>query len=136
MFLPGRKWRIDIAFPMERLAIECEGVAPRGKAGRHQLTQHLHGNCEKHSAIAAAGWRLIRVTGVQIHLGYALRWIEAALKTPSDPDGPIWQWAYAVDAFAIVTDWGLDKVRAARRARRRNTTVFMTLAERKGGATT
>lgn len=125
MFLPGRKWRIDIAFPVERLAIECEGVAPRGKAGRHQLTQHLHGNCEKHSAIAAAGWRLIRVTGVQIHLGYALWWVMAAMPG-----------ADAVGAFSEVIDWNLDKVRAARRARRRNTTVFMTLAERKGGATT
>jgi hypothetical protein len=78
-FHPARRWRLDIAFPDVKLGVECEGVGPKGKPGRHQLTQHLHANTEKHSAIAVAGWRLIRVTGRQIQSGHALRWVEAAL---------------------------------------------------------
>lgn len=99
-----RQWRIDIAFPDVKLAVECEGVGPKGKPGRHQLTQHLHANTEKHSALAAAGWRLIRATGRQIHSGHALRWIEAALA------GEIGS------TFDDVGDWSSDPRRRIRRA--------------------
>lgn len=78
-FHPVRRWRLDIAWPDLKLGVECEGVGAAGKPGRHQLTQHLHDNCEKHSALAAMGWRLIRVTGKQIRSGHALRWIDAAM---------------------------------------------------------
>lgn len=78
-FHPTRKWRIDIAFPDHNLAVECEGMGAKGQPGRHQLTQHVHANTEKHSAIAVHGWYLIRVTGRQIKSGHALRWIEAFL---------------------------------------------------------
>lgn len=78
-FHPVRKWRLDLAFPELRIGIECEGVGARGTAGRHQLTQHIHDNTEKHSALAVMGWRLIRVTGKQIHSGHAVKWITQAL---------------------------------------------------------
>ena len=78
-FHPIRQWRIDLAWPHIRLAVECEGFSQGGKAGRHQRTEHMHANCEKHCALAVMGWRLMRVTGAQIRTGIALKWIEAAL---------------------------------------------------------
>lgn len=83
-FHPNRQWRIDLAHPVSKLAIECEGFAAGGKAGRHQLSMHMHANCEKHAALAVMGWRLIRVTGQQIRSGEALRWIEAAIAGKGD----------------------------------------------------
>lgn len=85
-FHPRRKWRLDIAWPDRKLGVECEGMGPKGQPGRHQLTQHVHSNTEKHSALAVLGWRLIRVTARQIDSGHALRWIAAALAdTPDHP---------------------------------------------------
>lgn len=78
-FHPKRLWRLDLAWTELMLGVECEGMGPRGQPGRHQLTQHVHANTEKHSALAVLGWRLIRVTGKQIKSGHALMWIEAAL---------------------------------------------------------
>lgn len=103
-FHPERQWRLDIAFPVAKIGVECEGLAPKGTAGRHQLTQHMHHNTEKHSAIAVAGWRLLRVTGLQIRSGHALKWIEAAL-------------AGNVAAFDSVQDW--DGLWRAVKGRRR-----------------
>lgn len=106
-FHPARKWRLDLAWPDRKLAVECEGFAARGQAGRHQLTQHMHGNCEKHSALAVAGWRLLRVTGLQIDGGFALRWIIAALdETPGA-------------VFDRVEKWDLDMLRQVRGHSRR-----------------
>lgn len=83
-FHPSRMWRIDIAFPEIKLAVECEGMGPKGQPGRHQLTQHVHSNTEKHSALAVLGWRLIRVTGRQIDSDHAIRWIAGALSGQHD----------------------------------------------------
>ena len=83
-FHPSRMWRIDIAFPDIKLAVECEGMGPKGEPGRHQLTQHIASNTEKHSALAVLGWRLIRVTGRQIDSGHAIRWIGGALAGQHD----------------------------------------------------
>lgn len=104
LFHPTRKWRIDIAWPGMKLAVECEGVGPKGQPGRHQLTQHLHDNCEKHSALGAMGWRLLRFTGKQIRSGHALKWIEAAMFSP-DPGA------------AFAAPW--DAMTRRRRTRRR-----------------
>lgn len=103
-FHPTRRWRLDLAATDIRLGVECEGVGARGKPGRHQLTQHLHANTEKHSALAAMGWRLVRVTGRQIQTGHALAWVQAALAERPE---------VAALAFAAPGKWG-----AARKRRR------------------
>lgn len=106
-FHPSRQWRIDIAFPIAKLAVECEGVGAHGQPGRHQLTQHLHANTEKHSALAVMGWRLIRVTGRQIATGHALKWIEAAQAGKN-----------GAEAFDVVGKWN-DAPRKRIKARKR-----------------
>jgi very-short-patch-repair endonuclease len=78
-FHPTRKWRIDIAFTADMLAIECDGFAAGGKAGRHQRAGGIRQDNEKYAELAIAGWRLIRVERTQIRSGLALKWIERAL---------------------------------------------------------
>jgi hypothetical protein len=42
---PKRLWRLDVAFPVERLAIEVEGFAAGGQAGRHQRVVGFTADC-------------------------------------------------------------------------------------------
>jgi very-short-patch-repair endonuclease len=116
-FHPTRAWRLDLAWPQIKLGVECEGVGAGGKPGRHQLTQHIHDNCEKHSALAAMGWRLIRVTGRQVRNGTAHRWIEAALI--GERDGRM----VAAEAFDQPWDGGASRRRAAAKRRLRRLRV-------------
>lgn len=79
-FHPTRRWRLDVAFPEERLAIEVEGFAPGGLPGRHQRIDGFTKDAEKYAELAIMGWRLIRVTTRQVTQGVALRWVERALE--------------------------------------------------------
>lgn len=79
MFHGERRWRIDVAFIERKLAIEVEGFAARGTAGRHQRADGFAADAEKYAELAIAGWRLIRCTSRQVKSGKALAWIERAL---------------------------------------------------------
>lgn len=76
-FLPPRRWRLDFAFIEFSLAIEVEGGAFSN--GRHTRGKGFEADCEKYSALAIEGWRLIRCTPGQIKEGKALDWIRRAL---------------------------------------------------------
>jgi hypothetical protein len=78
-FHPTRKWRIDIAFTADLLAIECDGFAAGGKPGRHQRPAGVRQENEKLAELAIAGWRVIHAERTQIKSGEALKWIERAL---------------------------------------------------------
>jgi hypothetical protein len=80
-FHATRKWRVDFAIMPDKIAIEVEGGG--FVAGRHSRGEGLENDCEKYSALAIAGWRLIRVTPRQVKDGRALVWIEEALKSAS-----------------------------------------------------
>lgn len=80
-----RDFRVDFAYPEQRVVVECEGVryARKGtdeSVGRHQTGQGFEADLEKYSALELAGWRVIRVGQRQITSGEALSLIEAALK--------------------------------------------------------
>jgi len=56
-----RDWRFDFAWPVAKVAVECEGgVFIRG---RHTRGAGYSGDCAKYNAAAALGWTVIRVTG-------------------------------------------------------------------------
>lgn len=74
-----RQWRVDLAHPAHRVAVEVEGFGPRGTPGRHQRPEGFDKDCEKYAELAIAGWRLIRVTTKQVKDGRALSWIERAI---------------------------------------------------------
>lgn len=76
--IPGRKFRIDVAFPAERLAVECMGGV--FQMGRHTRGAGYTKDCEKACLLAIEGWHLMPVTSDQIKAGLALKWVESALR--------------------------------------------------------
>lgn len=76
-FHPVRLWRLDFAFPAERLAVEVDG-------GVHRIKGRFAGDLEKHNALTLAGWRLLRVDMKWIGSGRALETITAALAARED----------------------------------------------------
>lgn len=77
-----RKWRADFSVGMSidridsPLLVEVDGGAFIG--GRHTSGSGFEADCEKASAAAIAGYRVIRVTPRMVEDGRALKWIEAA----------------------------------------------------------
>jgi very-short-patch-repair endonuclease len=78
-FHPVRKWRFDFAHLDRKIAVEIEGFAPGGMAGRHQRIGGFSADAEKYAEAAILGWRLIRCTTQQVRKGEAIEWIRRAM---------------------------------------------------------
>lgn len=76
-FHPERKWRFDFAFPVERLAVEIEGITYEG--GRHQRPEGFEEDCRKYAAAIMLGWRVLRVTPKMVTSGEAIGLVLAIL---------------------------------------------------------
>lgn len=59
-FHPTRKWRFDIAWPIERVAVELDGGVYSG--GRHTRGAGFVKDCEKLNEATVRGWRILRYT--------------------------------------------------------------------------
>lgn len=59
-FHPERKWRFDIAFPEQKLAIEYEGI--NSKKSRHTTLTGFTGDREKYNAAQILGWQVLGYT--------------------------------------------------------------------------
>ena len=60
--VPGRRYRVDIAFPAERIAVEVDGWAHHGR--------HLRGfrrDRERDRLLVLHGWRIFRVAAGEVH---------------------------------------------------------------------
>jgi hypothetical protein len=68
-FHPTRRWRLDLAFPRYRLAVEVEGGA--WVNGRHNRGGGFIKDMEKYNALAMAGWLLLRFVPRQVKNGAA-----------------------------------------------------------------
>jgi len=86
-FHETRRWRFDVAFPDDLIAIECEGTTFYGKnangsmkLGRHQTAIGFERDCEKYNAAAELGWRVFRYTDKQIKSGIAWQQIERLVR--------------------------------------------------------
>lgn len=73
-FHPKRRWRIDLAWPEEKLAVEIEGGV--WSRGRHVRPKGFLGDIEKYNRLSILGWSLLRVTPQQVRTGEALGLIE------------------------------------------------------------
>lgn len=78
VFAPPRKWRLDFAFPSERVAVEVEGGI--WTRGRHSRGYGVVGDIEKYNALALAGFLLIRCTPAMVQSLEAVRLVEQALE--------------------------------------------------------
>lgn len=76
-FCDTRKWRFDFAWPgHEKLALEVEGGTHSG--GRHVTGTGFEADCRKYAEAVLEGWRVLRVTGGQVHSGLAAQWVARA----------------------------------------------------------
>lgn len=58
MFHPTRKWRMDYAWPDQKVCLEVEGGAFIG--GRHTSGAGFIGDMEKYNEAALLGWRIFK----------------------------------------------------------------------------
>lgn len=68
-----RRWRFDFAWPRYMVALEVEGW------GRHQRYVGYAADCEKYSAAAELGWRVLRFTTEQVKSGAAIQTLQRVL---------------------------------------------------------
>jgi very-short-patch-repair endonuclease len=76
-FAPPRRWRFDLAWQAERLAVEVDGAVWVG--GRHTRGSGYEKDCEKFAEAVIRGWRVLRVTSGMVKDGRAIRLVERAL---------------------------------------------------------
>jgi len=74
VFHPQRNWRLDLALPEIKLAIEVDG-------GVHRIKGRFLADIEKSNALTLLGWRLIRVTPRMVETKEALHVVKQALET-------------------------------------------------------
>ena len=74
---PVRRWRFDLAWPADLVAVELEGSLFTG--GRHGGARSAIRDVEKYNAAALLGWRVIRTVPAMVRSGAALVLVEVAL---------------------------------------------------------
>ena len=83
-FAPPRRWRADFLIwkvgamaTIIQLLVEIDGGGY--VSGRHSRGRGMELDCEKQSAAAILGYRVIRLTPTQVENGVGLSWIRQAL---------------------------------------------------------
>lgn len=79
----NRRWRIDLAWPDARLAVEIDGGTFIG--GRHVRGLGAEADREKRNELVLAGWRVLVFTGKMIDDGRALEAITISLEEFAAP---------------------------------------------------
>jgi very-short-patch-repair endonuclease len=77
VFMKGRRFRFDFAWPELMVAVEVEGGT--FSRGRHSRGKGFAADCEKYNLAVIQGWRVLRVTPEQITSGEAVHWLEQVL---------------------------------------------------------
>lgn len=80
-FHPVRRWRLDIAFPKYKVAVECHGAIWR--SGRHTRGGGFKNDREKMNEAALLGWLVLELVA---------DWID---------DDPIWCWTMIREALLL-----------------------------------
>ena len=73
-FHPKRRWRFDMAWPEQRIAVEVHGGIHMVRGG-HNTAAGITRDCEKGNEALIHGWRVLAVTADQIHDGSAVDWL-------------------------------------------------------------
>lgn len=85
-FHPKRQWRLDLAWPQQRLGVEVHGAVHT--QGRHTRGRGFTNDREKMNEAQLLGWTVLEVTPEQIRNGQALAWIERALGLSKPQERP------------------------------------------------
>lgn len=70
LFMPGRRYRFDFAWPADMIAAECEGGT--WNQGRHTRGSGYGEDCRKYNAATVLDWRVFRFTREMIESGEAI----------------------------------------------------------------
>lgn len=73
-FHPKRKWRVDFAWPEQKIIFEAEGGIYKPGEG-HASARRFTDDCEKYNEAVILGWSVLRATGAQIRDGSAVAWL-------------------------------------------------------------
>lgn len=76
-FHPTRRWRFDLCWQNQKLAVEIEGGT--WSHGRHVRGKGFQLDCIKYAEALCLGWRVLRVTTAMVNDGTALAYVERAL---------------------------------------------------------
>lgn len=86
----GRRWRMDFAWPAQRVALEVDGggIIHRKLAdgrivmvpGRHNSDDGREDDAVRDAFALLTGWLVFRATPRLLREGYALRWIASAIQ--------------------------------------------------------
>lgn len=71
--IPGRKYRLDFAWPDRLIAVEVQGMV-------HRIKERFEADIEKRAESLLAGWTVLEVSGASIRDGRAIGWIEKLLR--------------------------------------------------------
>jgi len=72
-----RKWRMDYAWPAQKVALEVEGGA--WTQGRHTRGKGFIADLEKYSAAASLGWLVIRCTPDDLATAQTIKFLRDAM---------------------------------------------------------
>jgi len=77
-FHPRRRWRFDMAWLEQRVALEVQGGIHMAKSG-HNTAAGITRDCEKANEAVVLGWKVLHVTREQIENGSAINWLRQIL---------------------------------------------------------
>ena len=81
-----RRWRFDLAWPDQMLAVEIEGGTWKA-VSRHISGRGFHNDCIKYNSAVMLGWRILRFDGDLVRSGEALKVLEQVLEISVASDG-------------------------------------------------
>lgn len=70
--IPGRKWRLDFAWPGTFTGVEVQGMV-------HRIKGRFKADIEKRATLLLSGWVVLEVDGDSIRNGRALQWLTSLL---------------------------------------------------------
>lgn len=73
-FAPPRRWRFDLAWPSDKVALEIEGGTWIN--GRHSRGAAFEKDCEKYNTAVLLGWQVFRVTNHMVLDGRAVKLLQ------------------------------------------------------------
>jgi len=77
-FHPKRRWRFDVAFEFNKIAVEIDGAV--WTQGRHTRGSGYIKDMEKLNAAAELGWRVFRYTPQMVESGEAIKQLKRVLR--------------------------------------------------------